>query len=114
MIGIDRKTGRKIEGFEQLASRIMQVMTTPLVGRVKRARFGSRVRELLAANMSDSMLMRVQAYAIEAFYNPVNGLLDFVPESCVARRHESGLNLYLTGVWHGRLINMEVPVDVSA
>jgi hypothetical protein len=113
MIGIDRNTGRKITGFEQLVSRIIQVMTTPLVGRAKRPKFGSRVRETLADNMSDSMLVRAQGFAIEAFYNPANGLQDFIPSSCVAKRGATGLSLYFEGMWHGRPVKFEVPLDVS-
>ncbi len=113
MIGIDRRTGRQIDGFEQLVSRITQVMTTPLAGRAKRPAFGSRVREYLGANMTDTMLVLTQAAAIEAFYNPVNGLQDFVPSSCVAQRHATGLSLYFQGKWQGRQVSFEVPLDVS-
>ncbi|NRD72689.1 phage baseplate protein [Shewanella sp. VB17] len=113
MIGIDRSTGRSIDGFAQLVSRVTQVMTTPLSGRAKRPTFGSKVRENLAANMSASMLVRIQAASIEAFYNPVNGLQDFVPSSCVAKRHATGLSLYFEGQWQGRSIKFEVPLDVS-
>ncbi|MCG7551571.1 phage baseplate protein [Pseudoalteromonas sp. Of7M-16] len=115
MIGIDRNTGRKIDGFDQLVSRITQVMTTPVGGRVKRPKFGSRVRDTLSANMSDSMLVRTQAAAIEAFYNLANGLHDFSPVSCVAVRHASGLHLYFEGHWEGRLVKFGVPLkNVSA
>lgn len=115
MIGIDRKTGRQISGFDQLVSRITQVMTTPVGGRAKRPKFGSRVRDTLAANMSDSMLVRTQAAAIEAFYNPANGLQDFAPTSCVAVRHASGLHLYFEGRWQGRPVKFGVPLEnVSA
>ena len=113
MIGIDRNTGRRIDGFDQLVSRVTQVMTTPLVGRAKRPKFGSKVRENHSANMSDSMLVRIQAASIEAFYNPANGLQDFVPSSCIAKRHASGLSLYFEGKWQGRPVKFEVPLDVS-
>ncbi|QMV14741.1 baseplate wedge subunit [Vibrio spartinae] len=113
MIGIDRITGRKIDSYEQLVSRITQVMTTPLGGRVKRSGFGSRVRESLAANMTDSTLVRIQSAAIEAFYNPENGLSDFIPDSCIATRHATGLSLYFSGNWKGRTVKFEVPLNVS-
>ncbi|KUI98992.1 hypothetical protein [Vibrio sp. MEBiC08052] len=113
MIGIDRMTGRQIEGYEQLVSRVTQVMTTPLGGRVKRAAFGSRVREHLAANMTDHMLVRTQSAALEAFYNPENGLSDFIPDSCIATRHATGLSLYFSGNWKGRTVKFEVPLNVS-
>ena len=112
MIGIDRRTGRRIDGFEQLVSRVTQVMTTPLAGRVKRSGFGSNVRKNISANMSDSMLVRVQAASIEAFYNKANGLQDFVPSRCIAKRHATGLSLYFEGKWQGRPVKFEVPLDV--
>jgi len=113
MIGIDRVTGRKITGFDQLVSRVTQVMTTPLGGRIKRSKFGCNVRKYLAANMSDIMLIRIQSAALEAFYNQANGLGDFSPSSCVAKRHATGLSLYFSGKWQGRQIKFEVPLDVS-
>ncbi|WP_299492948.1 phage baseplate protein [uncultured Shewanella sp.] len=113
MIGIDRATGQQLEGFEQFVSRVIQVMTTPLTGRAKRAGFGSRVRELLGANMSPSTLVKVQSFAIEAFYNSDNGLNDFIPSRCVAKRRAAGLDLYFEGQWQGRHVNFEVPIDVS-
>ncbi|MBJ7536641.1 hypothetical protein [Marinomonas transparens] len=113
MIGIDRKTGRRIEDFDQLVSRITQVMTTPTSGRVKRPTFGSRTREYMGANMTDSMLVRLQAAAISAFYDPINGLTDFEPSRCVAKRLTAGLALYFEGNWNGQDIKFEVPLDVS-
>lgn len=113
MIGIDRKTGRTIDGFSQLVSRITQVMTTPKAGRVKRPTFGSDVRQYMGANMSDSMLIRLQAAAIAAFYEPINGLTDFVPSRCVAKRLTDGLALYFEGKWNGQSIKFEVSLDVS-
>ncbi|MBJ7539896.1 hypothetical protein [Marinomonas transparens] len=113
MIGIDRKTGRKIEGFDQLVSRIAQVMTTPKVGRAKRPSFGCHVRDYMSANMSDSMIIRLQSAAIAAFYEPINGLTDFVPSRCVAQRLSDGLALYFEGKWNGQSIKFEVPLDVS-
>lgn len=113
MIGIDRVTGRTLRDYEQLVSRVTQVMTTPLGGRIKRPRFGSRVREALNSNLSDSLLVKVQSYAIEAFYNPANGLQDFNPTRCVARRHSTGLHLYFEGHWQARSIQFKVPIDVS-
>lgn len=113
MIGIERSTGRRLDGFEQFVSRVTQVMTTPLTGRAKRADFGCRLREMLGANMSPSTLVRVQSFAIEAFYNRDNGLSDFIPRRCVAKRRAAGLDFYFEGQWQGRHVNFEVPIDVS-
>jgi len=112
VIGIDRKSGRRIDGFEQFVSRVTQIMTTSLVGRAKRPKVGSKVRDSLSANMSDSTLVRVQSASIEAFYNKANGLHDFVPSRCIAQRHATGLSLFFEGKWQGRPVKFEVPLDV--
>lgn len=108
MIGIDRKTGRRLDGFDQFVSRVAQVMTTPIGARVKRPKFGSNVRRYLSENMSDNVRIKVQSASIEAFYVAENGLTDFVPSRCVCRRGESGFSLYIEGVWNGRTQSFEV------
>ena len=113
MIGIDRKTGRTVTGFEQLVSRVTQVLTTPLTGRTKRAGFGSEVRKYLSANMTNAALLQVQSAALSAFYNPENGLSDFVPSRCLATRQATGLNLSIEGKWNGQPASLEVPIDAT-
>jgi hypothetical protein len=108
MIGIDRRTGRRIENFEQFVSRATQVLTTPPGGRAKRGRFGCSARKYLGANTVDSVLVSIQAASIAAFYVPENGLQDFKPSRCVAMRHNSGIKLYFAGKWLGRSVKFEV------
>lgn len=110
MIGIDRKTGRTLTGFEQLTSRVEQVMTTPIGAREKRRLFGSNVPSLLGKDMTDDLLMLAQVYAIEAFYNTENGLDDFQPTQCIATRRDVGLTLKISGYWQGQLRKVEVSV----
>lgn len=114
MIGIHRKTGKKLTGINQLMSRIEQVMTTPFGGRRKRPKFGSDVRKSLALNMTDNMLIKTQSAAISAFYIKENGVSDFKPTRCLATRHATGLHLWLEGKWNGKLIKLEGPINVSA
>ena len=99
MIGMDRRTGRTIGAWAQFVSRVTQVMTTPLGSREHRRRFGSRVPETLA-----------QAHAIDAFYNPANGIGDFRVESCVATRRPDGPGILLKfrGVWRHERVQFEV------
>lgn len=99
MIGIDRTTGRTLSAFDQFVSRVAQVMTTPLGAREHRPAFGSRVPETLARNMGDDLLLLVQAHAVEAFYNPVNGIDDFEPSEVVASRDTNGVRLRFAGKW---------------
>ncbi|WP_125782842.1 GPW/gp25 family protein [Pseudoalteromonas rubra] len=113
MLGIDRETGRAIEGVEQLASRITQVLTTPVGGRVKRPQFGSDVRRYLGANLTDGTLMRIQAAALQALYKKVNGVTDFKVSRCIPVRHDDGCKLYFEGVWQNTPVNLEVPLNAT-
>lgn len=110
MIGIDRTTGRTLTGWQQMVSRVQQVMTTPIGAREKRRGFGCRVPETLGKNVSNQQLMLAQAYAIDAFYNPVNGISDFQPTRCIASRHATGIILTFEGVWNGQRSSFEVTV----
>lgn len=101
MIGIDRETGEMLDGWRQLVSRIMQVLTTPLGSRAKCREFGSRVHETLGHVMTDRQLVLAQAFALQAFYKPINGVGDFEPLRCVASRREDGMYLQIEGVWRG-------------
>lgn len=110
MIGMDRDTGRTIDGWQQFVSRATQVLTTPIGGREHRRRFGSRVPELLGRLTSDEVLILAQGRAIAAFYEPINGITDFQPTRCVASRHATGLRLAFEGTWLTRRVTFEVAV----
>lgn len=110
MIGMDRNTGRTIDGWQQFVSRATQVLTTPVGGREHRRRFGSRVPELLGRLTSDEVLILAQGRAIAAFYEPINGITDFQPTRCVASRHATGLRLVFEGTWLNRRVTFEVAV----
>ncbi|MCH9690999.1 MAG: phage baseplate protein [Gammaproteobacteria bacterium] len=110
MIGIDSRTGRTLSDWEQLVSRVRQVITTPVGAREKRRDFGSRVPETLSRNLGDQQLVLAQAFAIDAFYQPINGIDDFTPSRCIASRHASGLRLQLEGTWQGQKKSLEVPI----
>jgi len=110
MIGMDRRTGRTIGAWDQFVSRVTQVMTTPVGSREHRRTFGSRVPECLGKNMSDELLLKAQGYAIEALYNPANGIGDFSVESCVASRRSDGPGVLLSfkGIWRHERVKFEV------
>lgn len=110
MIGMDRRTGRTLSAWDQFVSRVTQVMTTPLGAREHRRAFGSRVPETLGKNMGDALLLTAQGHAVDAFYNPANGIGDFTVESCVATRREDGYGILLRfkGVWRHQRVQFEV------
>jgi len=110
MIGMDRRTGRAINAWDQFVSRVTQVMTTHVGTREHRRAFGSRVPECLGKNMSDELLLQAQGYAVEAFYNPANGITDFSVESCMATRRPDGPGVLLSfaGIWRHERVRFEV------
>lgn len=108
MIGIDRETGATLDDWDQFVSRVTQVLTTPVGAREHRRAFGSRVRETLGKFMGDDLLLRAQAYALEAFYEPANGIGDFKPEQVIASREGNGLRLRFVGAWKNRRMTFEV------
>lgn len=110
MIGMDRNTGRTVDGWAQFVSRATQVLTTPVGGREHRRRFGCRVPELLGRLNSDDVLIMAQSRAVAAFYEPINGITDFKPTRCIASRHATGLRLAFEGVWLRRRVTFEVDV----
>lgn len=52
MTGMDRLTGKNIEGAEHIAQSIGDILTTPIGTRVMRRDYGSRLPELIDAPMN--------------------------------------------------------------
>lgn len=105
MIGMCRKTGRTLTGWEQLISRITQVMTTYISSRNKARGFGSQLPETLSKNTSNATLSLIQTYAMGAFMNEENGLQDFIPDRVVAERAPNGAAVTFYGKWNGQFID---------
>ncbi|MGL6027370.1 MAG: phage baseplate protein [Vibrio sp.] len=112
MIGVDPNTGKTITGLPQLRSRFLNMVTTYKSSRERSREFGSNCRKNMDNNMSDSVLMQIQARAIEGVEDPNNGLLDFTITQCQASRTSSGARLSVVGVWQRDKVAFEVPVNV--
>lgn len=63
MIGMDRVTGKTIEGADHLRQSIADILGTPLGTRVGRRDYGSRIPELLDQPLNDLTRIRVFAAA---------------------------------------------------
>lgn len=63
MIGMDRGTGKLIEGVDHLRQSIADILSTPLGTRVGRRDYGSRIPELLDQPLNDLTRIRVFAAA---------------------------------------------------
>jgi phage baseplate assembly protein W len=59
MIGMDRATGKPIEGADHLRQSIADILGTPLGTRVGRRDYGSRLPELLDQPLNDATRIRV-------------------------------------------------------
>jgi len=112
MIGIDPNTGETITGLTQLRSRFLNMVTTYKSSRERNRLFGSNCRKNMDNNMSDSVLVQIQARAIEGVEDPNNGLLDFSITQCQATRTSTGAKLSVVGIWQRDKVSFEVPVNV--
>lgn len=110
MIGIDR-AGRTITGETQLISRIQQVITTPIGGRLKRRDFGSRVPELMGKLQTPQNAMLAQMYILEALKNSANDVQDFTAQRCQVMSGEQGFIAVLAGEWEEEQLTIEVEIE---
>lgn len=66
MRGMDRDTGKLIEGRDHIVQSIKIILSTPINTRVMRPEFGSAVPNLISAPMTDANRLRLYAAATEA------------------------------------------------
>lgn len=83
MIGMDRRTGKRLSGVEHLAQSIGDILTTPIGSRVARRDYGSHLPELIDQPMNAAGRLRL--YAATAL-----ALLRWEPRISVSRVELSG------------------------
>lgn len=66
MIGMDRETGKVLQGANHLLQSIADILTTPIGTRVMRRDYGSRLFELIDSAMNKSGIMDIYAATVEA------------------------------------------------
>ncbi|MBH9536923.1 GPW/gp25 family protein [Novosphingopyxis sp. YJ-S2-01] len=81
MIGIDARTGQRLDGDAHLAQSIGDILSTPLGTRIMRRDYGSLLPELIDRPLNDRT--RIEIYAATAV---------------ALRRHEPRLRLTLIGI----------------
>lgn len=110
MIGIDRDTGAAVSDWLQFVQRATRALTTPIGTRTKRPTYGSDLPGLLAKNTGDGLLLLAQSAASATFYNEINGIDDFTPETVLATRRTDGAGvlLQIAGTWRNRKMTFEV------
>lgn len=112
-IGMCRKTGRTLKGWDQFLSRLTQVLTTYVTARNKVRGFGCLVPTLLSKNASNATLSLLQHYVMAAFSNPENGIDDFTPSRVVAERTSNGATITIYGTWNDQAVSpftVELPM----
>lgn len=65
-MGMNRDTGRSVEGIEHLQQSIIDILTTPIGSRVMRRDYGSRLFELIDAPINRETLIDIYAAVAEA------------------------------------------------
>lgn len=66
MRGMDRHTGKVVEGLAHLRQSLTDILSTPIGSRVMRRDYGSRLPELLAAPMEPGLLVEITAASAAA------------------------------------------------
>lgn len=114
MIGISRKTGQRISGWDLFIDLAEDALTTQLGSREKRRDYGSRLPELLSKLTSDNLLLLAQVYATETIEHPPNNLSHlFVVDRVIAYRTDNGFRLQLIGKYNGQSAQFEVPFNAN-
>ncbi|MCV6588216.1 MAG: hypothetical protein OIF57_04185 [Marinobacterium sp.] len=114
MIGLSRKTGRALSGWEYFTELAEDALTTQLGSREKRRDYGSRLPELLSRIAGDDVLMLAKVYAAQTFVHPPNNLAHFFKaDRILAERHDTGLWLKIAGQYQGQAVMFEVSVDAN-
>ena len=114
LIGLSRKTGQILTGWELFVELAEDALTTQLGSRQKRRDYGSRLPELLGRITGEDVLMKAQIYATEAFIHPPNNLAHlFTVSRIIASRHAGGLRLQIAGSYGGQAVTFEVPINAT-
>ena len=109
MIGICRKTGQTLTGWELYVSHFSDVMTTQLGSREKRRGVGSRIPELRGRNNGPNAAMLARAYTAQAYENPANGLKkDFSLKKIDVQQRANGFLIRVSGLYQGLSRTIEV------
>ncbi|HEH9401861.1 GPW/gp25 family protein [Aeromonas hydrophila] len=96
--GMDRDTGKVINGLPYLRQRLADVINTPIGSLVLRRDFGSRIFEMVDRNVNASFHMDCYVRLAEAINNPANGLDDFrLSEMRVRRLAAAHIEISLSG-----------------
>ena len=66
MIGMNRHTGRQIDGPAHLGQSLMDLLTTPIGSRVMRRTYGSRLPEIIDQPMNGETLVDLYVSVAEA------------------------------------------------
>ncbi len=66
MKGMSKKTGKALEGIENLKQSIIDILTTPINSRVMRRDYGSRLFELVDKPINRDLTLEIYAATAEA------------------------------------------------
>lgn len=117
MIGMDRETGRRIEGTEHLAQSIADILSTPVGSRVRRRDYGSLLFQLIDAPFN--ALTRLQMFAATALalgrWEPRIRLTKVDVAQAAPGRVEIALEGYRTDAPDpNSLVRLKIPLRLAA
>ncbi len=114
MIGMDRITGKPLDGLAHLRQSIADIITTPIGSRVMRREYGSLLPELIDQPQNDATTVRLYAAATAALmrWEPRLRLSRVSIEHTGAGR--STLDLEGEHIDTGAAIALQVPLQLGA
>lgn len=100
-MNIDPNTGSTVIGWEEYAIRFKDVITTPLLHRIKRPEYGCKLYMLQGKPLSAKYLSRAAAYIAESYYNPTNNLDSVELIRVIAGAHDTGFKISVVFNYNG-------------
>lgn len=100
-MNIDPNTGATVAGWDEYAIRFKDVVTTPLLHRIKRPDYGCKLYTLQGKPLSAKYVSRAAAYIAECYYNPTNKLDSVDLVRVVAGTHQTGFKISVIFNYNG-------------
>lgn len=97
-MGLNRDTGKNVEGIEHLKQSIVDILSTPIGSRVMRREYGSRLFDLIDAPINRATLIDIYAAVAEALIRWEDRIT--VQQVDITSSKIGSLTLTITGIYN--------------
>lgn len=107
-MGMNARTGRKLQGLEHIQQSIIDILTTPIGTRIERRSYGSEVPELIDQPQNGVTRLRIYAataFALKRWERRIN-----LTSVQLLRDADSAVTLALRGTANGQDVNLTAPI----